>query len=229
MARPVKFAPGGKTAALNAFGHVGSEVDAFVVSLPNAAIDALRLFPKIDFVEQDPIRSVGPIVQSAAAASPLDRRRATPGQTVPYGVDMVQARDVWDANRDGIVDVGSPTGSNRKISIIDSGFKISHEDLQGMYVTGYKGNHPWNQDGYGHGTHVAGTIAAINNHLGVVGVTPGTVNLHIVRVFDDSGFGSYSSDLIDAANRCAGTGANIISMSLGGPITARPRTPLSII
>ena len=92
----------------------------------------------------------------------------------------------------------------------------SHKDLEGVSVTGYDGDLPWNQDGHGHGTHVAGTIAAVNNHLGVVGVTPGTVNLYIVRVFDDDGWWAYSSDLIDAATRCASAGANIITMSLGG-------------
>jgi hypothetical protein len=54
----------------------------------------------------------------------------------------------------------------------------------------------------------------MNNNLGVVGVTPGTVQLYIVRVFGNDGLWAYSSDLIDAANRCASAGANIISMSL---------------
>jgi hypothetical protein len=102
------------------------------------------------------------------------------------------------------------------ICIIDSGFLVSHEDLQGINVDGYDGNLPWNQDGLTHGTHVAGTIAAVNNDFGVVGVTPGTVNLYIVRVFADDGDWAYASTLIDAANRCASAGANIISMSLGG-------------
>jgi len=59
----------------------------------------------------------------------------------------------------------------------------------------------------------------MNNNLGVVGVTPGTVHLYIVRVFGDNGLWAYSSDsdLIDAANCCASAGANIISMSLGSP------------
>jgi hypothetical protein len=220
----IKFVPGGKAAALSALGHVGgevihsfSELNTFSVSLPTVAIDALRRDPKIAFIEQDPIRSVGPIVRSTTKkASPFDRRRATQGQTVPYGVDMVQARDVWDANRDGVVDEGSPNGSNRMICIIDSGFLVSHEDLQGINVDGYDGNLPWNQDGLTHGTHVAGTIAAVNNDFGVVGVTPGTVNLYIVRVFADDGNWAYASTLINAANRCASAGANIISMSLGG-------------
>jgi subtilisin family serine protease len=56
----------------------------------------------------------------------------------------------------------------------------------------------------------------MNNALGVLGVTPGTVKLYFVRVFGDDGAWAYSSTLIDAANRCASAGANIISMSLGG-------------
>jgi serine protease len=89
--------------------------------------------------------------------------------------------------------------------------------LPGINVTGYKGNLPWYQNGEGHGTHVAGTIAAVNNHLGFVGVIQGMVNLYIVRVFGDSGSWAYASDLIDAANRCVSACANIISMSLGTP------------
>ena len=60
---------------------------------------------------------------------------------------------------------------------------------------------------------ITGTIAAMNNNVGIVGVTPGTVQLYIVRVFGR--VLSYTSDMIDAANRCASAGANIISMSLG--------------
>jgi subtilisin family serine protease len=99
----------------------------------------------------------------------------------------------------------------------------SHEDLQGILVTGSAGNLPWDQDGNGHGSHVAGTIAAMNNNVGVVGVTPGTVQLHIVRIFGNDGLSAYSSDLIHAAITCAmEAGVNIINMSLGGnlPSTA---------
>ena len=82
--------------------------------------------------------------------------------------------------------------------------------MLGGYPTG------WDSDLFGHGTHVAGTIAAMNNSLGVVGVTPGTVSLYFIKVFGDDGAWSYSSTLMDAANRCAAAGADIISMSLGG-------------
>ncbi len=75
----------------------------------------------------------------------------------------------------------------------------------------------WNNDTCGHGSHVAGTIAASFNDFGVVGVNPGGVSLHIVKVFDGPECGwSYSSTLANAANICQAAGADIISMSLGG-------------
>jgi serine protease len=166
--------------------------------------------PNIVFIEEDALRFPVGINPSVNANVDL------PDQVVPYGIDMVQARDVWDADRDGTIDAGAPTGDNRTVCIIDSGFFTGHEDLSGVNVDGYDGNLPWASDYDGHGSHVAGTIAAMNNALGVVGVTPGTVNIYVVRVFGDDGLWTYSSTLIDAANRCADGGANVISMSLSG-------------
>lgn len=77
----------------------------------------------------------------------------------------------------------------------------------------------WAEDGYGHGTHVAGTISAMNNELGVVGVTPGTVSLYIVKIFQNDGSWlgkAHASDLVAAIYECADHGANIVSMSMGG-------------
>ena len=195
------------------------KLESFVVSIPTSELEYLRNDPNILSIEEDHPRFLIPIIEEENDPSSSDSNRSLRGlqaQSVPYGVDMVEARDVWDANRDGIVDSDAPTGANRKICIIDTGFLASHEDLQGISVSGYNGNLPWNQDGNGHGTHVAGTIAAMNNNRGVVGVTPGTAQLYIVRVFGNDGNWAYSSTLIDAANRCAGAGANIINMSLGG-------------
>jgi serine protease len=128
---------------------------------------------------------------------------------------------VWDADRNGVIDDGAPTGAGRLVCVIDSGLKTSHEDFAGVNIVG---GYPsgWNNDTCGHGTHVAGTIAAANNSLGVVGVTPGGVSLYIVKVFDGADCGwSYSSDLVAAANQCANAGANIISMSLGGTVKSK--------
>lgn len=215
----VQFQPGQQAAMERALKRAGGEfhytfeeLNAFAVSLPTAALDGIAHNPNVVLIEEDAIRfPIGIEPSQPASRSPLFT-----GQVVPYGIDMVQARDVWDANRDGVVDTGAPTGSNRTLCIIDSGLYTGHEDFQGLTASGYAGNLPWNADGFGHGSHVAGTIAAVNNTLGVIGVTPGTVKLYIVRVFGDNGAWAYSSTLIDAANRCASAGANIISMSLGG-------------
>lgn len=195
------------------FHYVFDNLNVFAVTVPTAALGGIQRNPNVVLVEEDALRFPIGIEPSAAPAQPAV---TLTGQVVPYGIDMVQARDVWDANRDGVVDAGAPTASNRKVCIIDSGIYTGHEDLQGVNVSGYAGNLPWYQDGSGHGTHVSGTIVAVNNALGVVGVTPGTVQVYMVRVFGDDGAWAYSSTLIDAANRCASAGANIISMSLGG-------------
>jgi subtilisin family serine protease len=74
---------------------------------------------------------------------------------------MVQARDVWDADRNGAVSTAAllppPTARSASLTPV---FIPAHEDFQGINVSGYNGNLPWNQDGSGHGSHVAGTIAA---------------------------------------------------------------------
>jgi serine protease len=217
----ITFAKGKKANVKNVLKGAGAEfhytfddLNTFTVSVPTQALDGLARNPNIVLIEEDSPRY--PIGVTASAVESPSLFSITGGQVIPYGVDMVQARDVWDANRDGVVDSGAVTASNRKVCIIDSGFYTSQEDLQGVNVSGYNGNLAWNQDGDGHGTHVAGTIVAMNNALGVVGVTPGTVNIYVVRVFGNDGAWAYSSTLIDAAYKCRDAGANIISMSLGG-------------
>jgi len=210
----VQFLPGKKAAVQGTLNGIGADIhydfdnlNAMAVSVPSAALNGLSRNPNIVLIEDDAPRYFVSTLRSETA---LDLG----SQIVPYGIDMVQARDVWDGNRDGIIDAGAPTGAGRTICIIDSGMYTGHEDLNEVSVTGY--NAGWNSDGLGHGTHVAGTIAAMNNALGVVGVTPGTVNLYIVQVFGADGSWIYSSTLIDAANKCYAAGANIISMSLSG-------------
>jgi len=128
------------------------------------------------------------------------------GQVTPYGIEMVQAPEAW----------AGASATARRVCVIDSGRASDHEDLQGIDVSGYPSN--WNRDGCSHGTHVTGTIAALNNDRGVVGVLPNGANLYVVRVFDDSCRWIYVSGLVDALNRCINAGANIVSMSLGGPL-----------
>jgi len=177
-----------------------NELGAMVATLPRESIRRLSDSPAVRFIEPD-------------------LRRYPMSQTTPYGIDLVQARDVWDSNRDGQLDPGAPTGEGITVCVIDSGLTASHENFEDVEVIG---GHPagWDNDRCGHGTHVAGTVAAANDGRGVVGVSPGGVSLFIVKVFgnstNDSCQWTYSSSLVDAATRCANAGAKVINMSLGG-------------
>ncbi len=180
-----------------------ADLNTLAVTLPRAGLERLRRNPRVLFIEEDPLRYL--------AGDPA-------GQTIPYGIDYVQARQVWAEGH---------LGEGITVCIIDTGLKPDHEDLiQIANVDGYSQvDDQWDFDGYGHGTHVAGTIAAVDNDLGVVGVSPGKVNLYIVKIFDNAGEWvpqARASDLMAAAELCADHGANIISMSLSGSSKSRP-------
>lgn len=204
----VQFTPGAKGVVRDALIKANAELhyeldamDSFVVSLPDYALQGLSNNPNVVLIEEDV-------------------KRYPTAQDVPFGIDMVQARDIWDLDRDGNVDEGMPTGEGVVVCVIDSGLYTEHEDFTGVNIIG---GYPagWDYDACGHGTHVAGTIAAANNNLGVVGVTPGAVSLYIVKVFGDNCGWTYSSTLANAANMCYAAGANVINMSLGGPSSNR--------
>ncbi len=196
------------------FHYSFDNLNAHVVTIPTTAFRSLGSNTGVTSVEIDAERYPIADMQSVVSAEALAYADVT-AQTVPYGVDMVQARDVWDANRDGVIDSGAPSGAGRKVCIIDTGYQQSHEDLPDATGGHSQVDTDWTVDGYGHGTHVGGTIAAENNGYGVVGVTPGTVELFVVKVFSDSGQWVTSSDLVDALNRCVAAGANVVNMSLG--------------
>lgn len=138
----------------------------------------------------------------------MDYKRYPLAQSEPWGISTVQADTLSDSGASDIT-----------VCIIDTGLDRDHEDLVDNNSSGTNdsGTGNWYEDGYSHGTHVAGTIAAVNNSEGVYGVLPNTyVNLHIVKVFDDSGSWTYSSDLADAVDTCVDAGADVVNMSLGG-------------
>jgi subtilisin family serine protease len=205
----IAFKPGAaaalKGAVAAARGQVKHEIEgmnAMAIEAPAAALQGLSRNPNVEYVEEDVKR------YPLALTSPSTGAPYASGQLVPYGIKAVQA-DLLDDSASG----------NRMVCIIDSGYDNSHEDLAGNPVTGEfdSGTGWWYTDENHHGTHVAGTIAAINNAgVGVVGVNANKqLKLHIVKVFGADGW-AYSSTLATAANKCKAAGAHIISMSLGG-------------
>jgi subtilisin family serine protease len=207
----VEFKPGMAAAARKALSDAGGRVkleilggDAVAIELPKKMLDTLRKHGAIAEISEDAIRVPYALEPAGAGAkSPY-----LPGQTIPYGITMVQANKLPDTNT-----------ANRTVCIIDSGYDLAHEDLHDNNVDGEydSGTGWWYTDENHHGTHVAGTIAAINNSgIGVVGVNPNKhLHLHIVKVFGADGW-AYSSTLAHAAKLCQAAGANVISMSLGG-------------
>ena len=185
--------PGAAAAVRSAGGEVAHEFPEFrkvAAWLPEPALAVLQNNPNVVGIEVDP-------------------ERYPFAETVPYGISMVQANQI------------SAPDTDLKVCIIDSGYSLGHPDLPQTGVSGVDDNVAgvWSHDGCGHGTHVAGTIAALGNGTGVVGVEPtGNLGLHIVRVFGDSCGWAYSSDLAAALQKCQAAGAKVVNMSLGGSV-----------
>jgi subtilisin family serine protease len=143
----------------------------------------------------------------------LEGESFTGGQIVPTGYQRVgaEAGDFSDVD----------------VAVVDTGVDQFHDDLN--VVGGFNctdpqnGDDNWGHDGYGHGTHVAGIIAALDNDRGVVGVAAGA-RIWSVKVLGDDGSGSFASVLcgIDWVAQHANT-IEIANLSLGGQI---PPTPL---
>lgn len=183
-------------------------INGAAVKLTVEQFKALSNDNAVAYIEEDPKRYLIDAV-SATDIAPL-------AESKPYGVSLVQADQISDAN----------TG-NRSVCIMDTGYEGNHEDLTphtSSLITGSDndgaGNDTgnWWQPGHNHGTHVAGTIAALgNNGKGVTSVNPsGLLKIHNVKVFNNAGSWGYGSDLVRAIGQCQSAGSQVINMSLGG-------------
>ncbi|MFC0523256.1 S8 family peptidase [Pontibacillus salicampi] len=137
---------------------------------------------------------------------------------IPEGVQMIDAPGLWDS---------SQKGAGNVVAILDTGCDVTHPDLKDRIIEGRNFTTDFNQDIYqytdnnGHGTHVAGTIAATQSNSGVTGVAPES-DLLIAKVLTGSGQGKmeWIVDAIEYATNWRGPQGErveVISMSLGGP------------
>lgn len=137
-------------------------------------------------------------------------------------------KDLWSMKKANFPEAWDYTKGDRKVKVcvIDSGSQKNHVDLVGNIAAGYntvpQGSRvgapitrsDWS-DNDGHGTHVAGTIAAVgNNGKGVVGGS-WLASMYICRFIGDLGYG-YISDAISCIQWCRGKGTEIYSNSWGG-------------
>ena len=131
-------------------------------------------------------------------------------QVLPTGIDRIDGELSSTVSGDGAgsVDVD--------VAVIDTGIDLTHPDLNVVDGVNCSTGNSFN-DGNGHGTHVAGTIAANDNNIGVVGVAPGA-RLYAVRVLNNRGSGSFADVIcgVDWVTARAAT-IEVANMSLSGP------------
>lgn len=137
---------------------------------------------------------------------------------IPQGVEMIEAPDLWER---------ADKGKGNVVAIIDTGCQTNHPDLEGRVIDGRNFTTDYNSDpdnyldNNGHGTHVAGTIAAIGKDNSIAGVAP-ECGLLILKVLTKQGSGRMDW-IVDAIRYATdwtgpdGEKVKAISMSLGGP------------
>lgn len=187
----------------------GGTVQANIDSIIALDADIKRIYTSINAMSAVvPKKRLGNI-QAASNVEyiELDQEAHICVQSIPWGISKIRADQVWPSGN---------KGTGIKVCVIDTGIDYNHEDLKDNYKGGYNflsdTNNPY--DDHGHGTHVSGTIAAIDNDVGVVGVAP-EAYIYSCKVLDSNGSGSYSN-IIAGIQWAIDNQMQIISMSLGG-------------
>jgi subtilisin family serine protease len=183
--------------------HVFSKViKGFSASLTKAQVKELKNDPDVDFVEQDQIVTLG--------RKPKGGGGGSAPQETPWGITRVNG--------------GANYNGSNVAWVIDTGIDLDHADLNvdasrgfNAFTKGKDGRST--DDGNGHGTHVAGTIGAINNSIGVIGVAAGATVIP-VKVLGATGSGSNSGVIagVDHVGANAQPG-DVVNMSLGGGVS----------
>ncbi len=201
----VVYRPGAGGTVGNGLRGLGAGINAH---LPAAGAFAVTLPPGLSMTEVASMPGVA-LVEADAVVTILKKPVPAPvPESLPWGVDRVEADVAW----------ATTTGDAIKVAVVDTGIDATHPDLLGNLKGGYNAINPtvsWTDDN-GHGTHVAGTIAAIDNTIGVVGAAP-EADLYAVKVLNRRGSG-YTSDIIEGIDWAIANGMDVINMSLGSSV-----------
>jgi subtilisin len=179
-------------------------VDVIAARMTPQQAAALSKNPRIDYIEPD------------AEVYAL-------GQVTPWGIDRIFGDESFPFPTWGTSPEVMNKGAGIGVAVLDTGIDVDHEDLnvvggKRFYLRGLtlRSDDQYN-DVYGHGTHVAGTIAALDNDIGVVGVAP-EVSLYAVKVLGDNGSGSTSAIIAGIQWVRDQGNISIINMSLGSSL-----------
>ncbi len=175
-------------------------LQGFTVKMAPGQAKKMVSDPEVKYVEADQVIVLSPI---NATGKPAPKPVA---QSIPWGITRVN---------------GGVSGIGKTAWIIDSGIDLDHPDLTVDVARSktFLGGTSTPDDQNGHGTHVAGTIAAKNNTVGVVGVAAGATVIS-VRVLDRRGSGT-TSGVIAGVDYVAANAASsdVANMSLGGGVS----------
>ncbi|MDT8340005.1 MAG: S8 family serine peptidase [Longimicrobiales bacterium] len=180
----------------------GTALFGFAGTIPEGRLNGLRNDPRVAAVELDQVASLAP-PPGRGPGGGGGGGEVTPTQTTPWGITRVG---------------GAGNGVGGTAWIIDSGIDLDHPDLNVDVARSvdFTGSRKGAEDENGHGTHVAGTVAALDNAEGVVGVAAGAAVV-AVRVLDRRGSGSFSGVIAGVDHVGAhGSAGDVANMSLGG-------------
>jgi len=181
-------------------------IPGFTAKLTKDQVASLKQDPQVLYVEEDKVVELRPL-------NDINTSEEVNTQVTPIGVTRVKG--------------GAKYRGRNVVFVIDTGIDVDHEDLNVECVDGFSsffqsvGGSKISKsdftDGHGHGTHVAGTIAAKDNKFGVIGVAAGA-KVVPVKVLDQYGRGSNSTVIagIDFVG-CRGKRGDVANMSIGGP------------
>lgn len=176
-------------------------IGARAVWVPDrSAATKLAAYSGVVRVDDDVV--VEALVQGQKGPTPAPQ----PAESLPWGVERVKANLVWPSGN-----IADPI----KVGIIDTGISNTHPDLLANVQGGVNTINPlksWNDDN-GHGSHVAGIVAALDNDIGVIGVGP-AINLYAIKALNRNGSG-FLSDIIEGIQWAVANNIQVINMSLG--------------
>lgn len=176
-------------------------IGAKAVWVPNRSAAAkLAASPGVARVDDDVV--VEALVRGQKGPTPAPQ----PAEVLPWGIDRVDAELVWPSGN---------TADPIRVGIIDTGISNTHPDLLANVKGGVNTINSiknWNDDN-GHGSHVAGIVAGLDNDIGVIGVGP-AIDLYAIKVLNKNGSG-FLSDVIEGIQWAVASNMQVINMSLG--------------
>lgn len=174
--------------------HPLGVIPAMICSLPEAAEIPPALRGKLVLEQDEAVR-----LQALPSGNIVSERG------IPWGVGHIGAPAAWSRT----------TGYRVKVGVIDTGVDFRHPDLRHSLERGINllQRMEMPQDDNGHGTHIAGTIAAANQRQGMIGVAP-RAQIHPIKAFDHNGT-AYVSDIILGIEWCVRNGIDVVNMSFG--------------